>query len=150
MTSFNPNLCREILTVNAELEGLAIRMSAPYMDRLMADKLQPIYDEMKKCAAEPHHRVKITKLDHKFYLSIYSAAPHPILDELLISYWSRIEFFKSCCNYLESPIENLLGSYRACLELMRVENALEASGILRTLKEDSIARFLAEIERQGK
>lgn len=136
---------KEIMTIRIELEVLATRMAIPFINEERITRLETLYQEMVECV-KTRDSNKYGKVNKEFHLTIYSAGPYQILNELITSLWARSENSRTVFSKVSDRLERSIVEHRDWLDAIKEENIEKATQVLRKQKESAIARLIEELE----
>jgi DNA-binding GntR family transcriptional regulator len=135
----------EIGMIRGEMEALATRLAAPYLNEVDISFLEKKIQEMESAMREKHYRM-LSSLNRDFHLRIYKAAPYPYLYKLIVDLWEKSNRAQSV--YILSPERATVSikEHKEILEALRQKDGILAEKLMRGQKKRSLETIINMIE----
>ena len=100
VTAYSSHQIKEINLIRSELETLALKLAADYLNQDLLNNLEAIIKKMDQALEEGDIK-SFGRLNREFHLSIYRASPYRFLYDLIVSLWDRGELRRKA--FMQDP-----------------------------------------------
>lgn len=136
---------KELMLIRTELEALAVRLAAEYVDDQTITRLEEMLRQMEDCVRKNEHK-KYGKLNVEFHLLIYGISPYKILYDMITSLWARSEFSRAVFEKIPERNEASLAEHQDIVEALKRGDGEAASQVLRKQKMEALALHMKYLE----
>lgn len=137
---------KEIMMIRVNLEAMATKLAAEYIDDATIAKLEELHEEMAKCV-KMGDGLTYSKLNKEFHLTIYGASPYKILLELIKSLWERSEYSRTVFFMVASRLPQSLAEHDEWLKALKRRDGEQAARILCEQKNASLSLHYTVLEK---
>lgn len=133
---------KEIMMIRFELEALATKVSTPFIDDQILEKLELLHADMGECSKKEDYS-RYSKLNKKFHFTIYSAGPYSLLFDLIESLWTRSEFSRTIFLKFSERPKTSMEQHERLLKAIKAGDPDLASQMIRQQNDSAYNMILA-------
>jgi DNA-binding GntR family transcriptional regulator len=142
-----PSEMEEFYILRSDLEALATRLAAKYMQQEDFEKLDKILDRWYSEAIREGKREVMVKLNRQFHMEIYKCSPYHGLCKMIADIWDKCLLIRHAYRLPSALHEESIKEHRQILEHLKKGNGKAAARIVERQKIaswNSIARYIEE------
>jgi len=138
----------EIYMIRTEVESLAAKLAVRHMTESDINYLQEKIEEMKRALKSGNYNM-LGALNKDFHLKIYSVAPYPYLNKLIVELWEKVHRTQGVFAFVPERAAASIKEHEQIVNAIRGGKTLQVTSLIRKQKKESLKALNAFLSKDN-